>query len=358
MAKKYANFFIARLSSDISASDVEIPITDLPKDDDNNVITEGKLVIDAKRPDKREVIGFTGVDGSKLTGVTRGLGRTLATTHQRNATIEMTVLGSDLTEVHHAAETVSDLPQYTRDLLADSVVPGTGVVTVVSGREVAISDMTYYINGIRLTKTGIPNKTLTASKDTYGYIDASGNVTYQEVAVNAATPATPANSIPFVKATTNASAVTANVMLSRSSYFLNTTSTGGVSTKNPYRVILLDNSNSGNAANYKNFPLSGLTIGATYEVIHTSPKMGITTNNAATLTVSMSVDGPGLIAEESITVGTTSYSNPRANLTGVFVATANTHTVKLNIAVNGSGLSLVDTLQRTTIKRIVGENGV
>ena len=101
------------------------------------------------------------------------------------------------------------------ELLADSIVPGTGVVTVVSGREVAISNMTYYINGIRFTKAGIPNKTLTATKDTYGYIDTAGAVSWLEVAVDAAAPATPANSIPFVKATTNASAVTATVLMSR-----------------------------------------------------------------------------------------------------------------------------------------------
>lgn len=114
-------------------------------------------------------------------------------------------------------ENQTNLIQYTNELLADSIVPGTGEITTVSGREASISDITYYMSGIRLTKTGIPNKTLTATKDTYGYIDASGNVTYQEVAVNAAAPATPANSIPFAKLRTNASAVTRITLLGRGS---------------------------------------------------------------------------------------------------------------------------------------------
>lgn len=104
--------------------------------------------------------------------------------------------------------------QYTDELLADSIVTNTGLVTVVTGRTVAISNMTYYMNGIRLTKTGIPNRACAATKDTYGYINAAGTVTYVEVAVDA-TPTPPANSIPFVKVTTNASAVTARVHLSR-----------------------------------------------------------------------------------------------------------------------------------------------
>lgn len=102
------------------------------------------------------------------------------------------------------------------ELLADSIVSGTGLVTVTSGRTIAISNMTYYMNGIRLTKTGIPNKTLTATKDTYGYINAAGDVSYVEVAVGA-TPTAPANSIPFVQLTTNATAVTSTLLMSRSS---------------------------------------------------------------------------------------------------------------------------------------------
>lgn len=101
------------------------------------------------------------------------------------------------------------------ELFADSVVRGTGGITTVSGREASISNITYYMSGIRLTKTGIPNKTFTATKDTYCYIDTLGAVSYVEVANNAAAPTTPANSIPFAKVTTNASAITSVVLMGR-----------------------------------------------------------------------------------------------------------------------------------------------
>lgn len=89
------------------------------------------------------------------------------------------------------------------------VVPNTGVIAVSSGLTCTISDIIYYISGIRYSKTGIPNKTFTASKDTYCFIDTAGNITYTEVANGADAPSLPANSIFTGYVETSASAVTA-----------------------------------------------------------------------------------------------------------------------------------------------------
>lgn len=102
------------------------------------------------------------------------------------------ILDSHITDKRNYAS-VSNLS----GVFSDYIVPGTGVIAVSSGLTCTISDITYYINGIRYTKTGISNKTFTASKDTYCFIDTAGNITYSEVANNAAAPAAPANSICF-----------------------------------------------------------------------------------------------------------------------------------------------------------------
>lgn len=104
---------------------------------------------------------------------------------------------------------------YADEMFADNIVSGTGVVVIVSGLTISISNMTYYINGVRYTKSSIPNKVLTATKDTYGFIDTAGNITWTEVTVGATEPTTPANSVAFVVITTNASTSTKILLLNR-----------------------------------------------------------------------------------------------------------------------------------------------
>lgn len=77
-----------------------------------------------------------------------------------------------------------------------------------SGLIGTLSDIVYYINGLRYTKTSIPNKTYTASKDTYVDIDITGTVTYTEAANGGANPALAANSIRLGRVITNGSAIT------------------------------------------------------------------------------------------------------------------------------------------------------
>jgi hypothetical protein len=93
------------------------------------------------------------------------------------------------------------------EVLFDFVYSGTGVIAISSGLIGTLSDVTYYINSKRYKKTGIANKTYTASRDTYVDIDTAGTVTYTEVANNAASPALAANSIRLGIVVTGASAI-------------------------------------------------------------------------------------------------------------------------------------------------------
>lgn len=184
----YMNFYATKLQGQIGASDSTIQVQTPP------TTTSGRLVIEPRNVQKREIIRYTGVSGTNLTGCIRGQGGTTAQVHNGGSLVQMNVTAEDLSE---ALAVNSNLTQYTDELMPDCVVPGTGVIAVSSGLTCTISDITYYINGIRYTKTGISNKTFTASKDTYCFIDTAGNITYSEVANNAAAPAAPANSICF-----------------------------------------------------------------------------------------------------------------------------------------------------------------
>lgn len=92
------------------------------------------------------------------------------------------------------------------------ILPNTGIISQVSGLIGAFSDIQYYISGKKYSKTGIANKTYTATKDTYVSINAAGVVTYTEVTVGAAAPAVPANSVVAAIVTTSGSAIT-NVVI-------------------------------------------------------------------------------------------------------------------------------------------------
>lgn len=94
------------------------------------------------------------------------------------------------------------------------ILPNTGIISQVSGLIGAFSDIQYYISGKKYSKTGIANKTYTATKDTYVSINAAGVVTYTEVTVGAAAPAVPANSVVAAIVTTSGSAITSVVIKS------------------------------------------------------------------------------------------------------------------------------------------------
>ncbi|MBH1979940.1 hypothetical protein I8H89_00290 [Candidatus Saccharibacteria bacterium] len=96
----------------------------------------------------------------------------------------------------------------TTEIIADHIVPSTGIVAVSAGLTCTISSITGYMSGIRYTKASIPNKTFTASKDTYCFIElANGTITYTEVANYAQAPSAPAGSILFAVVPTDATTI-------------------------------------------------------------------------------------------------------------------------------------------------------
>jgi hypothetical protein len=93
------------------------------------------------------------------------------------------------------------------EIFSVNFVASGGVVAISSGLIGTFSNIVYYINGKRYKKSSVPNKTYTASKDTYVDIDNTGAVTYTEVLNNATSPALAANSIRLAIVVTNASAI-------------------------------------------------------------------------------------------------------------------------------------------------------
>ncbi len=84
----------------------------------------------------------------------------------------------------------------------------TGMLPPTSTTRVSITTAgTSYVNGYRIV-TDATSKTYTASVDTWVYIDQNGAFQYVEVALGAAEPTTPTNSLLLAKVTTNATAVT------------------------------------------------------------------------------------------------------------------------------------------------------
>lgn len=82
------------------------------------------------------------------------------------------------------------------------------VWSVVSGLGGTMSGGTIYYGGTPVTVNSVASHTFTASKDTYVDVDRNGNVTYQPVTNNSASPSITANSIRVGIVITGASAIT------------------------------------------------------------------------------------------------------------------------------------------------------
>lgn len=90
-------------------------------------------------------------------------------------------------------------------------VASGGIIAISAGLIGTFSNIVFYYGGLRQVKTGVPNKTYTASKDTYVDITSAGVVSYNEVANGAAAPALAALSIRLAKVVTSGAAITSIV---------------------------------------------------------------------------------------------------------------------------------------------------
>lgn len=318
----YMNFYATKLQGQIGASDSTIQVQTPP------TTTSGRLVIEPRNVQKREIIRYTGVSGTNLTGCIRGQGGTTAQVHNGGSLVQMNVTAEDLSE---ALAVNSNLTQYTDELMPDCVVPGTGVIAVSSGLTCTISDITYYMSGIRLTKTSIPNKTFTASKDTYCFIDTAGTITYTEVTVDAAAPATPANSILFAIVRTNGSNITRIRLANRGAVEGNqidwsSRQIGAVKVINTYISNVAQGATGGAGWNgYNNFTAYVIS-GYSYKFSFTLPSMGSDRNGQHSISISTTenADGSGALIGNAVLYlnGDGSYRSGAIVFTGVFNATS------------------------------------
>lgn len=96
-------------------------------------------------------------------------------------------------------------------LLNETIYPfvSTGLVwSTVSGLNGNMTSGVLYYNGIRVSVNSVASNAFAASKDTYVDIDVNGNITYQAVTNNAASPAITANSIRVAIVVTSGAAIT------------------------------------------------------------------------------------------------------------------------------------------------------
>ena len=206
----YGNFQATKLSTDIGAADATIKLDVLPKDKTGAVITSGRLVIEARKTDKREIIKYTNVDlGTvSVTGVSRGQGGTTASPHSKGVLVEMNPTAEDWEE---ALGVPQNIIQRTDELTTDVVTSGLiwSMVSLLTGQMTA---GVYYLDGFRIAKAALASYAFPASKDTYVDIDAAGALFYTPVA-NGATTGFPlaANRIRLAKVVTNGTAITSVV---------------------------------------------------------------------------------------------------------------------------------------------------
>lgn len=194
----YQNFFATRLFTDIGAADTTITLENPPTP------TSGRLTLEARNTSKREIISYTGVSGNDITGVTRGVGGTTATTHQKNALVEMNVTAEDLTD---ALNVPNDIETRFNEVISDHVASGL-VVTDDTGLTADISAGVAYINGIRLNVAADLNHAFTASKDTYVDLGDNGVLDFNEVSNGATAPTLEANHLRLARVITNATDTT------------------------------------------------------------------------------------------------------------------------------------------------------
>lgn len=192
----WQNFYSDKLFTDIGATDTTITMSIPPS------VTSGRLVIEPRNATQREIISYSGVSGSQLTGVVRGTGGTSARAHTKNSLVEMNVVAQDLTD---ALAVPNDIQTRFLESTSNFVASGL-VVTATTGFSVSVSSGVAYLSGARISFSTSP-LTFIANRDIY--IDAQGNSTFitSTVTNGATAPALSAGRTRIAKVVTNASVV-------------------------------------------------------------------------------------------------------------------------------------------------------
>ncbi|QHC73776.1 hypothetical protein [Rathayibacter sp. VKM Ac-2805] len=107
-----------------------------------------------------------------------------------------------------AADTNSN-PETRQSETVGNIVSSGLIWSQTSGLNGTMTSGVAYVAGKRLPVPAVASYGFAASRDTYIYVDNTGNVQYNPQALGAARPATPANNVLVSKVTTSAGAVTA-----------------------------------------------------------------------------------------------------------------------------------------------------
>ena len=99
----YQNFFATKLQVAIDATATSITLDTLPS------VTQGRLVLESRNPNNREIIQFTNVVGSQITGITRGVGGTTPKPHAQNSTVEMNIVAEDIQDLYDAYQSFAGI---------------------------------------------------------------------------------------------------------------------------------------------------------------------------------------------------------------------------------------------------------
>ena len=181
MANRFQNFYTTTLTTDIGANDDTIRVNTPPTD-----LVKGTLTLEARNPDKREIIKFTGVNDNLLTGVIRGAEGTRATTHNRNASAEMNVTAEMLNEAYESQSSLQDLvDKHFGDFIDE------GAVVTVSARSISMTAGKVYIKGLIVDIPAVSSHTFTDNKDVAIDIDINGNLHYTESTIGSLAPLQP-----------------------------------------------------------------------------------------------------------------------------------------------------------------------
>lgn len=194
----WQNFYSTKLFAEISATDTTITVEKPPK------TAPGRLVIEARNKDKREIISFGSIAGNQLRGVTRGIGGTTASSHLKGSVVEMNVTAEDLEQALALPDT---LTQFIDEDIGDHIVPNTGLYYKQSGFRASMGRIVYYINGHRYVKEVTDTHTFSPNKDTYVSIDTNKVEYFEEYNLNSEVPTARPDRILVAKVITNGTGI-------------------------------------------------------------------------------------------------------------------------------------------------------
>lgn len=304
----YQNFYATKLQNSIGASDDTFAVQTIP------TVTNGRLVLEPRNATQREIISFTGVSGTNLTGVTRGLFGTSAKPHPSGALVEMNFLAQDYTDLTDAFNSFAATNNDWRN-----VVGGVPVVTQVNAnKEVLMNipgDMTAILqpgHKVEVTRiSSIASKALQLNGTNTQYLTKTN-----PTGLNGMTSGLSFSTIVnFSKYTNGANANT--IIVSRlGTWLLYMTPTGRLDF-----YVLKDGSNTSEFVTYESIPLNrDVQIGFRYDAPSTTATLYIdghacpaSKTNAGTGATSVAVTGDLTIGKwlstEISPLGTMGYTS-------------------------------------------------